>query len=378
MVIPFHLPWIWTANYAAQTASILSENNIVVCVLWDESKTLIDIIKHKILPIRFEKDSLIKIYALDYLPFRRLLLIRRINTYINVQLVKIVIYFLSLFHTIDKRIIWIFHPIFSQLPQKFSKQYFVVFDCVDYIETGRSEAWSDFCKLIETADLVTANSHVLLKIIQKFRHDVILVPQGFDLELYSRMYQKRIDRRLVQRPTIGYVGGLNKRLDYKLLRYLVTYNNVYDFVFVGPQQFNKNTKEKNEFNNLLKYPNVRYIDNVCREDVPNIISQFSVGLIPYIISSKYNLYCFPTKLFEYFYVGIPVVSTPVVELLRFKDSIKIAGTHAAFSKAIKEAVDSKMDSRILSKLRACAAVNSWQNKIERISSGIDDISRYVS
>jgi glycosyltransferase involved in cell wall biosynthesis len=68
--------------------------------------------------------------------------------------------------------------------------------------------------------------------------------------------------------------------------------------------------------------NIFFHDQVSPTKIPEILNSITVGMIPYR-KTRFTTYCYPMKLFEYFFMGIPVVTTPIKELARFSEYVKI-------------------------------------------------------
>jgi hypothetical protein len=97
-----------------------------------------------------------------------------------------------------------------------------------------------------------------------------------------------------------------------------------------------------------------------------------VGMIPYDISQDFNKFCYPMKLFEYFYLGKPVISTEIMELTRFSDLVKIAKYTSEWEKSIKNIIGKKWPKENILKQRKLALDNSWKNKVNAI---VNEISK---
>jgi len=73
------------------------------------------------------------------------------------------------------------------------------------------------------------------------------------------------------------------------------------------------------------------------------------------------------KIFEYFYPGKPVVSTPILELKRLQPYVKIAKNAEEFKEEIKKILKEGWPKEYQQKQKKMAIANSWENKIEKIS-----------
>jgi hypothetical protein len=80
------------------------------------------------------------------------------------------------------------------------------------------------------------------------------------------------------------------------------------------------------------------------DELPPYLESLDTGLMPYDCSSKKNLYCSPLKLYDYFLRGLPVVSTPILEISDFKDLVYVGSTAEELSAAVVRALEEPPDS----------------------------------
>lgn len=79
---------------------------------------------------------------------------------------------------------------------------------------------------------------------------------------------------------------------------------------------------------------------------------------------------YPMKLFEYFYAGKPVVSTPIEELKRFPKYVKTGNAADEWEKHIRMLLSRPWPKVYMGEQRELARKNSWDKKIQAISSVI--------
>jgi len=270
-----------------------------------------------------------------------------------------------------RKIFWIFDPNLIFIFKKLNKKYFLLYDCVDFFSVGdiknidltnRNEKY-----ICRKADLVVANSHVLQNHLMQYRKGVALVPQGFRQDGFKVNRKKYVDLKL-SGPVIGFVGGINDRLDLSILYPLIKNNRKWNFVLWGPVQEREKISESywNKLQKILNLPNVTSGMSDDKSEIPGIVSQFDIGMIPYDISQNFNKFCYPMKLFEYFYVGIPVISTPIIELGYFKDLVFTGNNDKNWQRLIGEILWRSWPNLKKAKERKLAIENSWQNKVEAI------------
>lgn len=377
VVIPFNVPWTWSTDYLNQTAfELAKKGNTVICFLSADTIFFKDFTDYKNIKI-FKKYSK-NIYLLrpvNYLPFRRFRIVRYINSGIN----KFILRFISLVFEIknkyNRKIFWIFDPNLLPVFGVF-KNYTLLYDCVDFFAVGSADNIKrtklNEKNLCKTADLVVANSTVLVKHLSKYRKPVYLVPQGFRSENCDIKKSKFIKLKAA-RPVIGFVGGINNRLDTSLLLSLIKKNPKWNFVLWGPTQSEIDTGSDRfkEIGTILSFPNVHTGSSTDKEEIPGIISQFDVGIIPYDASQDFNKYCYPMKLFEYFYLGKPVVSTNIIELKRFPKLVAIAKSPSEWETAIKKILSKKWTYENIKEEKRLALGNSWKEKVSAIAALLD-------
>ncbi len=380
VVIPFNIPWEWSTDYLNQTAFELSKRgDIVLCYLAADSKNLHDLL------FRREKFSLVKkfsknIYIITpfyFVPFRRFKLIEAINSTINLLILKMLSEYLYLIKKCNQKTFWLFNPNLRSMFNKFGSSYKFVYDCVDFFAIDSKDNIKNTIRnekyLCRNADLVVANSHVLQDHLKKWRKDVKLVVQGFRVLDIPKGKLKKINLNL-KKPIIGFVGGINRRLDYDLLLNLAKKNSTWNFVIWGPilekEKIDKATWNKME--ELFSLPNVTTGASQDKTELPGIISQFDIGMIPYDISQDFNKYCHPMKLFEYFDQGIPVISTNILELNYFKDLVRIEDNYKGWQKGLEAILSVKWSKSNIQLQKQLSEENSWENKVKAIVEFIDE------
>jgi len=383
IIIPFNLPWNWSTDYTNQTAFELAKRgNVVVCYMWAEKYSFKEYLKKRKFPIfikRYSKNIYL-FYPTLIIPFRRFKHVEGLNEKISMLLLKIFVEILTISTKAYKRILWIFDPKLYPLTQHFNNKYYLIYDCVDYyLSTYRSESQRKMLiknekRLVKKADQVCANSSVLQKHLRKIVANVSLVPQGFRIENFKNANKAKTDNiKKKDRPLIGYLGAVNHRIDYRLLYNLASKNPDWDFVVWGPilEEDLVSVDKKKYRSKLFKLPNI-ITGQSTKDKVPGIIKQFNIGMIPYDSKMDFNKYCYPMKLFEYFYLGKPVISTEIEELHRFKNLVKISDDYREWQDIIKKLLIQKWPNKYkLEQMRLCRE-NSWESKISIILESVSE------
>ena len=381
ILIPFNLPWEWSTDYTNQTAFVLAKKNIVAAYMWGDKFSVKEYLQKKTLPkiIKKQSENLYLFYPTQYIPFKRFRLIRNINQDFNLFLFRVFVSFLEYKNNSKGKIIWIFDPNTRFIIDYLDKSWKVIYDCVDFWSaTGKTEKEKKIIERTEKdltikADLVTAISKVLQKHLQKYRQDVYLVPQGFRLQDFENQNNYIAPKIKAKKPIIGFAGAVNHRLDYNLLLPLAKRNPNWSFVIWGPvlEEEKIPDKVKQMKRKLLTLPNVSTGFLKERKKLPGIFKQFDISIIPYDISQDFNKYCYPMKLFEFFYLGKPVISTEIEELKRFPEFVKIGKDKNEWQEILVSLTNNPWPERLKKRQKKLAEENSWEKKINTITSSIE-------
>lgn len=368
IIVAFNLPWNWTTDYTNQTARLLSKNNLVICCLLAEPRSIKEHLLSGKMPRIWRKadHNLFVSEVVHILPFRRFRFISNLNFKLNALILKLLAQIFYLKRCLKKKILWVFDPQFYDFYHFFKREYFLLYDCVDYF----AGSYTDFdkknlieqkeVKLLKQANLVVVNSHILKKIHKSVRSDIKIAPLGFRLENFINPKETAIILPK-NKPVIGYIGAINSRLDFSLIKQLITRNPQWNFVFIGPLQENLTS-----FDALANKLNFFYYPQISKEEIPSLINQFTIGMIPYNTTQEFNRYCYPTKLFEYFYMGKPTISTPIEELKRFPCFAFLAKTAIEWQRYIEQLLSQPWPSKYKLEQKKLAQENSWYKKIDQI------------
>ncbi|ACT91450.1 glycosyltransferase family protein [Dyadobacter fermentans] len=164
----------------------------------------------------------------------------------------------------------------------------------------------------------------------------------------------------LKKPVIGYLGAIERRMDYDLLKTVILANPDKSFAFVGPVS--------REFvpDWFFTAENVHFPGPIDYDDMPAVIKGFDVALIPFKkddVSSS----IFPLKLFEYLGAGKPVVAIDFnPDLKEFtKGEVTFCETADSFSEAINTALQTDNAEQRKNRV-TIAAENTWENRVDAI------------
>ena len=365
IIIPEVFGELPICDFVPQTAIVLSKSNPVYIYFTNFPKK------------RFTKNIIEKskniyyCYPREIFPFIRFSFVRYFNNQFSFLIINI---YCSLKYS-SKPIFWFFYPQLVNLIKLPIKPQKIVYDIVDNFTSpifkDNQKLKSQKKYLLDHADIVTSISNSLIKISKKIspKTKIHLVPQGFNVQK-SISINPNLDRIKKIPNKVGFIGGIGNRLDYKLLLNLIPTTLNINYIFVGPISIDRNSAQK-PVNKLTKklfsFPNVYHIDTVAKNQIFQFIQTFDIGIIPYDIDQEFNKYCYPMKLFEYFSAGKPVIATPIEELKKFPNFVKIGSNPLEWKKHILETLKN-FPPHFQTQAKKLAKQNSWQNKINQTTS----------
>lgn len=393
VVIPYNDSLEVYCDYIFQTAKVLANRDYdVYIIVMSNARSIFKMFSKNVIgdasrKLFFKKNGINIIYPITLFPIRlcKLKIIFDINRFIISQYSKSVIKHLNTDY------LWCFDPSDLAIAKAVKGQTKIIYDCVDYFSSLDKEINQkikiDETGLIRLADYFFVNSNALMKAKSKIRKPNAIVAQGFDLDALSATQNSSLkDEKAelenikqifskIPKPVVGFIGTLGYRLDFKLLFKLIKDMPNVSFVltdtflefpdddrFVGARALIDKIKS---FKNVYFVPKTHY-----RSVIKRILEHFDIGMIPYDVSYDFNLYCYPMKLFEYFYMGLPVVSTPIKELKRFPGLVTIGKNSNEWKSHIKSLLSKKWPNEYKTNQRASSIQNSWNKKVGDIISNL--------
>jgi len=220
-------------------------------------------------------------------------------------------------------------------------------------------------KVLSFYDLIMPfTEESIFKLKKSYSRKTLLSTTGCDWELFDKEFPKNTKTSYKEgdRPIVGYIGNISSfRLDFEILKELISYTTNWNFKFYGPIEQDRDTQKS--VDDLSSYENCNFAGELKYHQVPTVISSFDVGIIPYKLN-EFNLGTNPNKFFEYSAMGVPCVSSKIPSLKRYKPQIKMAQSLNDWMKAISEAYNSNSEDNL--KLRRIAQMASPTNSIARI------------
>jgi glycosyltransferase involved in cell wall biosynthesis len=228
-------------------------------------------------------------------------------------------------------------------------------------EPGWDRVEANYREVLRRADVVLANCEPVAEAMAEFAPEVHVVPNGLELPDGSAPGPRPRELADVTGPVIAYVGNLSARLDLDLLDGLARARPGWTFAFVGSAHLDRSILA------LDAHPNVRFLGVRPYAEVQRLLRHVDVALIPHL-DNEMTRAMNPLKAFVYASAGVPVVATPVANLVDLGDLIAVAKDLDGFVAAIEAALAAGRPTPD----RALLAPHSWDERIRLALDLVDE------
>jgi glycosyltransferase involved in cell wall biosynthesis len=244
---------------------------------------------------------------------------------------------------IGRPLLWAFQPNVNWLLGSLNERL-VIYHCVDdHSELpGVSKAVIAGMEreLVGRADIVLTTAEKLRDERRAVNPRTYFIPHGVDVAHFSRALDPATtvapEIAALPKPVIGFFGLLADWVDLDMIAALARARPRWSFALVG--------KTQTDLRPLQGVPNVHLIGQQPYETLPGYCRGFDVGLIPFRMN-ELTLRVNPLKLREYLAAGLPVVSTPLPEVVRYQDVVHIATNKEGFIREIESALKGRTSER---------------------------------
>lgn len=290
---------------------------------------------------------------------------------INRQLLRATIRALRLRLGIGEFQLWTFLPNVADYVGTLGEQLSVYY-CVDewslfgYMDRNATVAAER--ELLARVDCVFAVNGALADAKRTYNPETHVAPHGVDYSLFSRALDGAVtvpaDLAALRRPRIGFYGTLRDWVDLDLIAHIARERPSWSIALIGQQLDDVAT--------LRGLPNVHLLGQRRHDLLPAYCKGFDVGIIPYRIDERMT-YVNPLKLREYLSAGVPVVSTPVPEVIRYSRLCRVASGGDEFVAAIDQALAEDSPYARANRSRAMQA-ETWTARVDAVAKTVDEIA----
>ena len=250
-----------------------------------------------------------------------------------------------------------------------------VYDCMDelskfkFAPSGITQLEE---RLFKKADLVFTGGHSLYMAKTEQHPSVHEFPSSIDAAHFRKALsidREMIDQAGIPGPRIGYAGVIDERIDLRLLAQVAEMRPDWSFVMIGPVV-------KIDPIALPKLENIYYLGAKDYKDLPAYFSGWDVGMMPFELNESTE-FISPTKTPEYLSAGLPVVSTPITDVVTPYGEmglVQIASSPTDFIDSIVYAMAEDRETR-LDAVNEFLADRSWDRTFREMNELIEDVIR---
>ncbi|MCD6459379.1 glycosyltransferase [bacterium] len=233
----------------------------------------------------------------------------------------------------------------------------IIYYCVDEFSQwpGHNKKYMrDMEKLlIKSSDVVITTSKTLYDSKKDFSKKIYHLPHGADISHFKP--RLNIKKTAFPHPLLGYYGLFDERNDLDLLEKILKREPNWNIIIIGEVRI--------DISALKKYPNIIFYGKVSYENLPDIVSNFDICSLPYLIN-ELTVNINPLKFMEYLSTHIPIVTTALPDLKKYSPYIGWARNFNEFMKQVKKFLNENKDNRKerLEKTRLYLIDQSWEEK----------------
>ena len=209
-------------------------------------------------------------------------------------------------------VLWLYTPMAVPFTRRLDPLA-VVYDCMDELSafahaSDRLVPLED--ELFRRADLVLTGGRSLFEAKRGRHPHVHLIPSSVDSAHFAVARlpgSEPGDQADIGSPRLGYAGVIDERIDLELLAAVADARPSWQLVLLGPVT-------KIDPAVLPQRPNLHYLGRKDYADLPAYLRGWDVALMPFARNGA-TRFISPTKTPEYLAAGLPVVSTPIADVV---------------------------------------------------------------
>jgi len=235
-----------------------------------------------------------------------------------------------------RRILWLQHPAWVRAVDSMPHDA-LVYDCMDPFEAFRkteAEVAAREPELLRRADVVFTGGRSLHAQREGMSRNMHCLPSGVDIPHFAKAADEgEADAGIaaLPGPVIGYIGAIDERMDWDLLRALCRTHRDWSVALVGPLVLMDRLP--------LSEPNLHWLGPRRYDDLPDALRGMRACMIPWKVNHL-TRFMSPTKTPEYLAAGRPVASVPIPDVVGdYGDEVFVGDGPESFVGACERAMD---------------------------------------
>jgi UDP-galactopyranose mutase len=252
-----------------------------------------------------------------------------------------------------------------------------VYDCMDELSAfrGAPPRMLELERaLLARADLVFTGGRSLYEAKRSRHRRVSCFPSSIDVAHFAAARRHGADpaeQAGLGRPRIGFFGVIDERMDTGLVGALAALRPEWSFVMIGPVV-------KIDPADLPRRDNLHWLGARSYPELPTWLGGWDAGFMPFARNES-TRFISPTKTPEFLAAGLPVVSTPITDVVRDwgpggSGVVEIAEDAEGFAEAIERML-ARPREPWLRRVDRQLALLSWDRSWAEMKGLIDTVSR---
>ena len=213
---------------------------------------------------------------------------------------------------LDNSAFWYYTPMALEFSTKYQPAI-TIYDCMD--ELSAFKFAPDNIQLLEKdlfkkADLVFTGGNSLYQAKKTCHENIYAFPSSIDKSHFSsarNSFSNPADQVITTSPKLGFYGVIDERFDVELIDTIAKLKPDWQIILIGPIV-------KIDPHVLPSHPNIHYLGAKTYNELPSYMGLWDIALIPFLLNES-TKFISPTKTPEYLAAGLPVISTPIIDVV---------------------------------------------------------------
>jgi hypothetical protein len=291
----------------------------------------------------------------------------------NAEALKQLMQELFLREGISRYIAWFYTPMALEFCDWLTPEV-TVYDCMDELSLFRNAPATlreNEQRLFRLSDLVFTGGVSLFEAKCRQHSHVYAFPSSVDVAHFAQARMGNHnpeDQTAIPRPRLGYAGVIDERMDLDLIDYLAAERPDWHIVMVGPVV-------KIDQAGLPRRPNIHWLGMKDYQQLPAYFAGWDVALLPFALNDS-TRFISPTKTPEYLAAGLPVVSTPIRDVVRPYGELglaRIAFSREEFLTSVEQAMAHGMSMKWRERADTFLKTSSWDDTWGAMNKLIEEI-----
>ena len=223
---------------------------------------------------------------------------------------------------------------------------------------------------MKKANVVFTGGYSLYEAKKALHANIHPFPSSIDFEHFNKareITEDPEDQSLIPHPRFGFYGVIDERLDLSLIEEIARRKKEWHFILVGPVA-------KIDEDSLPRLDNIHYLGMKSYQQLPGYLAGWDVAIMPFSLNES-TRFISPTKTPEYLAGGKPVISTPILDVVRHYSSVvNFVSTSDEFISCAEN--DIIQNDEWLAKVDQILSDNSWDRTWKRMNEIIEKTLKY--